>query len=124
MTPDPRPTAEAPDDDPRLWLEEIDGAEALAWVAAQNETTLAAFGDARFEADRDVLAELFGRPDNLPVIARRGRHIYNYWTDGSNPRGLWRRTSLASFRSETPEWELVLDLDALAAEEGEDWVWG
>src|SRR3954463_5804028 len=69
---DPRPTIEAPDDDPYLWLEEIDGERALAWVDAQNGATLARFGDRRFEADRDTLVAIYDRPDNIPVIARRG----------------------------------------------------
>ena len=72
VSPDLRPTLEAPDDDPYLWLEEIDGERALAWVEAQNAATLARFGDARFAADRDTLAAIFDRPDNIPLIARRG----------------------------------------------------
>src|SRR2546429_7476630 len=63
---DPRPIVEAPDDDPYLWLEEIDGKGALAWVDAQNAATLARFGDRRFEADRNTLAEIYDRPDNIP----------------------------------------------------------
>ncbi len=65
---DPRPTIEAPDDDPYLWLEEIDGERALAWVEAQNSATLAQFGDARFAADRDTLVAILRsarqHPDN------------------------------------------------------------
>ena len=41
--PDPRPTLDAPDDDPYLWLEEIEGARALDWVEAQNAATLNVF---------------------------------------------------------------------------------
>jgi prolyl oligopeptidase len=121
---DPRPTIEAPDDDPYLWLEEIDGERALAWVEAQNAATLARFGDQRFAADRDMLAAIFDRPDNLPIIARRGSRVFNFWKDAEHPRGLWRATSLDNYRSDAPEWEILLDLDALAATEGEDWVWG
>jgi prolyl oligopeptidase len=120
---DPRPTIGAPDDDPYLWLEEIDGARALAWVEAQNAATLARFGDARFEADRNTLAAIFDRPDNIPVIARRGSRVFNFWRDAGHPRGLWRATSLDSYRSEQPQWDILLDLDALAAKEGEDWTW-
>ena len=120
---DPRPTLEAPDDDPYLWLEEVDGERALAWVGAQNAATLARFGDSRFAADRDVLAAIFDRPDNLPLIARRGSRVFNFWKDAAHPRGLWRATTLESFRSETPQWEILLDLDALAARESEDWTW-
>ncbi len=122
-SPDPRPTPEASDDDPWLWLEEVDGTRALAWVEAQNAATLARFGGPRFEADRDALASLFDRPDNIPYVTRRGKWLYNMWRDAAHPRGLWRRTTLASFRTEGPAWESILDLDALAAAEGEDWVW-
>ncbi|MGC2199853.1 MAG: S9 family peptidase, partial [Stellaceae bacterium] len=120
---DPRPTVDAPDDDPYLWLEDIDGERALAWVEAQNAATLARFGDARFVADRDALAAIFDRPDNIPLIARRGARVFNFWKDAAHPRGLWRVTSLDSYRSEQPQWEVLLDLDALAAKEAEDWTW-
>jgi prolyl oligopeptidase len=121
--PDPRPTVEAPDDDPYLWLEEIDGERALAWVEAQNAVTLARFGDTRFAADRDTLAAIYDRPDNIPVIARRGPQVFNFWKDAAHPRGLWRVTTLDNYRGEQPEWDILLDLDALAAKEGEDWTW-
>jgi prolyl oligopeptidase len=123
MSVDARPTISAPDDDPYLWLEEIEGTQALAFVEAQNAATLARFGHAAFAADRDALAAIFDRPDNIPLVARRGAHLYNFWRDADNPRGLWRRTSLESYRSDAPQWDVVLDLDALAAREGEDWVW-
>jgi prolyl oligopeptidase len=120
---DPRPTIEAPDDDPYLWLEEIDGERALAWVEAQNAATLARLGDDRFAADRDTLAAIFDRPDNIPVIARRGAKVFNFWKDAEHPRGLWRATTLDSYRSKEPDWEILLDLDALSVKEREDWTW-
>ena len=123
MSLDPRPTIAAPDDDPYLWLEDIEGPTALAWVAAQNERTLSAFGTDEFAADRDVLAAIFDRPDKIPYIGRRGPYFYNFWTDAQHPRGLWRRTTPDSFRLEQPSWEILLDIDALAAAEGEDWIW-
>ncbi len=120
---DPRPTLEAPDDDPYLWLEEVDGERALAWVEAQNTATLARFGDRQFAEDRDVLRAIFDRPDNIPLIARRGSRVFNFWKDAAHLRGLWRATTLDSFRNEAPQWEILLDLDALALQEGEDWTW-
>ena len=123
QTPDPRPTLAAPDDDPYLWLEEVDGERALAWVETQSAATLTRFGDTRFAADRDTLAAIFDRPDNIPVIARRGTKVFNFWKDAAHPRGLWRTTTLDSYRGERPEWDILLDLDALAAREGEDWIW-
>src|SRR5262244_891473 len=98
--PDARPTIEAPDDDPYLWLEEIDTERALTWVEAQNAAALARFGDASFEADRDTLAAIYDRPDNIPVITRRGTKVSNSWKDAEHPRGLWSTTSLESYRDE------------------------
>jgi prolyl oligopeptidase len=120
---DPRPTLAAPDDDPYLWLEEVEGEQATAWADARTADTVARLADARYERDRDALRALLDRPDNLPVPARRGGLLYNFWRDAAQPRGLWRRTTLVSYRTPAPEWEVLLDLDALAAAEGEDWVW-
>jgi prolyl oligopeptidase len=120
---DERPTILEPDDDPYLWLEEIEGSRALAFVDAQNAVTLARFSNAGLTADRDALAAIYDRPDNIPIVTRRGSDLYNFWKDANNPRGLWRRTTLESFRSERPQWEIVLDLDELAAKEAEDWIW-
>jgi len=120
---DDRPTLKDPDDDPRLWLEEIDGAQATAWADRETARTLADFGDTGFERDRDALAAILDRDDRLPFVSRRGGLLYNFWQDGTHPRGLWRRTTLESYRLPNPEWETLLDLDALAAAEGEDWIW-
>ena len=123
IRPDPRPTLERPDDDPYLWLEAIDGTRAVAWADAQGAATLARFGGPRMEADTDLLAAILDRPDNIPVVTRRGDGLFNFWRDATNPRGLWRRTTLASYLSDAPDWEVLLDLDALAGAEDEDWVW-
>lgn len=118
------PTLSEPDNDPNLWLEEIDGAEAVGWVDAQSAKTRAAFDGAGFARDRADLLTIMDSPDKLPNITRRGNWIYNYWIDAANPKGLWRRTTMAAFRSGSPDWEIVLDLDALAAAEDRDWIWG
>lgn len=117
------PTLDHPDHDPWLWLEDVDGAQALEWVDAASARTTARLAGLAFEQARETLRGLLDRPDNLPVVARRGGLLYNFWKDAANPRGLWRRTTLASYRTATPEWDVLLDLDALAASEAEDWVW-
>jgi prolyl oligopeptidase len=119
---DDRPTLAAPDDDPYLWLEDIEGERALDFVGRQNSLTLEKFGDAGFAADRDTLAAIYDRPDNIPYVSRRGGLLYNFWKDANNPRGLWRRTTLAEYRGPNPKWDILLDLDKLAAEEGQDWL--
>ena len=118
------PNLDQPDDDPHLWLEEIEGEKAVKWVDAESAKTLAAFSGAGFEADRAALLAIMDSPDKLPHVSRRGAFLYNYWIDAAQPKGLWRRTTLDSFRSGAPAWETVLDLDALAEAEDEDWIWG
>ena len=121
---DPRPTADAPDDDPHLWLETVEGSEAVAWVERQNARTLERFADAGFAQDRDALRAILDRPDRIPFVSRRKDRLFNFWRDAANPQGIWRTTTLDSFRSATPQWRVLLDIDALAAAECEDWVFG
>ena len=117
------PTLAAPDDDPFLWLEEIDGARALAWTAEQTARTLKAFGGEAYARDRDALAAMWDRKDKTPMVTRRGGEVYNFWVDAEHKRGLWRRAPWAAYRDGEPDWEILLDLDALSLAEGEDWVW-
>ncbi len=119
---DDRPTIASPDDDPYLWLEQIEGERALAFVAQQSKLTLEKFGDAGFADDRDTLTAIYDRPDNIPYVTRRGGFLYNLWKDANNPRGIWRRTTLDEFRGPNPKWEVLLDVDKLALEENQDWI--
>lgn len=109
--------------DPFLWLEEVEGAQALGWVRSRNKVTGAALCDAAFEADVDAIYEIATRPDNIPFVTRRHGMLYNFWQDANHVRGLWRRTTMEEYRKPEPRWETVLDLDELARAEGEDWVW-
>ena len=110
-------------DDPYLWLEELASAEVRAWIAERNAATLGALADARFEADRSSVLDLLNADDRIPQIGRRGSFVYNFWKDAAHPKGIWRRTTLAEYRNKEPAWDVLLDVDALARAEGEDWVW-
>jgi len=120
---DARPTLSAPDDDPHLWLETIASPEVDAWVRERNGTTEAAFLDAATRADRDRLRAALDAPDKIPFVGRRGAHVYNFWQDAKNPRGLWRRSPYADWRVGAPVWDVLLDVDAINAAEAADWVW-
>ncbi|MBO0681462.1 S9 family peptidase [Mycolicibacterium sp. S2-37] len=109
--------------DPYLWLEDVTGDDALAWVRQHNEPTLADLGGDRFEQLRTEALEVLDTDARIPYVRRRGDHLYNFWRDAANPRGLWRRTTLESYRSEQPDWEVVIDVDALARADDENWVW-
>jgi prolyl oligopeptidase len=111
--------------DPFLWLEDVLGEPALAWVRernAQSQQVLEARPE--FAPIRDALLEMLNAKERIPQVSRRGESLYNLWQDESHPRGLWRRTTLEQYRRAEPAWETVLDLDALGAAEGENWVWG
>ncbi len=117
--------ASAPESaDPYLWLEDVLGDEALAWVRERNAQSRAALEAwPRFVETRDMMRALLDSEDQIPAVARRGDWFYNFWRDDRNPRGLWRRATLAEYRKPEPAWDVVIDLDALAAAEGENWVW-
>ncbi len=110
-------------DDPYLWLEDIDGEDALGWVRQRNSTTIAEFSDESFERMRAEALEVLDTDTRIPYVRRRGNHLYNFWRDAANPRGLWRRTTLASYRTDDPDWDVIIDVDELARADGENWVW-
>ncbi len=111
-------------DDAHGWLEDIDGAEAMAWVQARSTEAELDLGAAPvFEELRDGIQEALEAQDRIPLVAQAGEHLYGFWTDQTHPRGLWRRTTWESYRAAQTAWEVLLDLDALGAAEGETWVW-
>jgi prolyl oligopeptidase len=109
--------------DPYLWLEDVDGERALAWVREQNEATYRRLeGNELFDGlYRDALAVL-DSASRLPQVTQRGQWLYNLWKDADHPRGIYRRTTLAELRKDAPQWQVVVDVDALAASEGKPWV--
>lgn len=109
--------------DDHLALEEVDGAEAKAFVAASNEKALAALtGDRRYEPFRQQAEAILTATDRIPGVSFLGEGLGNFWQDAANPKGVWRRTTLDSYRTAQPQWETLLDIDALAKAEGKDWV--
>jgi prolyl oligopeptidase len=119
------PPNDSTTDDPYQWLEDVQGDRALAWVRERNAETLKDLG-ARpdFAPTRSALLAVLNSKDRIPSLRRIGDRLYNLWQDGTHKRGLWRRTTLAEYRKAQPDWETVLDLDALGAAENENWVWG
>ena len=116
--------AEAKPEDPFLWLEEVLGDKPLAWVAERNAKSKAELEAAPgFASLRDRLRRIYDSKEKIPMPEVRGKYVYNFWRDDTNPRGLYRRASLDEFKKPAPKWEVVLDLDALAKAEKENWVW-
>jgi len=109
--------------DPYLWLEDIRGEKALEWVKLRNETTLGVL-KARpgFQETYDKTLEILNANVRIPYPQIQGKYLYNFWQDEKNERGLWRRTTLAQYRRKLPQWEVLLNVDKLCQEEGEQWV--
>jgi prolyl oligopeptidase len=111
-------------DDPYLWLEEIEGEEALEWVTERSAKDTAILEEVPvFPEIREKLLEIYNSSDRIPSVVIRGAWLYNFWRDAEHVRGIWRRTFLDEYVKDEPSWEIVLDLDKLAEAEGENWVW-
>ncbi|NSX34233.1 S9 family peptidase [Brevundimonas vesicularis] len=109
--------------DDHLALEQVDGAEAMAFVAEENRKSLAVLtGDPRYETFRAEAQAILTATDRIPSPSFLGDGVGNFWQDATNPKGVWRRTTLDSYRTATPQWETLLDIDALSKAEGKDWV--
>jgi prolyl oligopeptidase len=110
--------------DPYQWLEDVTGDKALAWVKARNAESTAELASApAFQQLKKDLLAILDSSARIPYVAKRGPYFYNFWRDGKNPKGLWRRTTLEEYRKADPKWDVLIDLDALAKAESENWVW-
>jgi len=117
------PAAPIPDD-PHQWLEEVGGEKQLEWVKERNAKVTASLADNdAFRGLEKRILSILDSKDRIPMVGKIGKHFYNFWRDAKNPKGVWRRTSLEEYRKPQPAWETVIDLDALAAAEKENWVW-
>ncbi|NVD99446.1 prolyl oligopeptidase family serine peptidase [Massilia sp. BJB1822] len=116
--------AQAQQADPYQWLEEVGGDKPMAWVKDQNAAALKEL-EARpqFPALQARLKTILNSKERIPFVKKYGSHYYNFWKDEQHVRGIWRRTTLEQFQKAEPEWETVIDLDKLADEEKENWVW-
>ncbi len=119
-------TSEKPmnNDDPYLWLEQVEDKKALDWVREQNQTSKTALEASEgFEKLRSDLLAIYDSDANIPYANKEGEFYYNFWRDKANPQGLWRRTTLAEYKKDKPKWDVLIDVDALAKAEGINWVW-
>jgi prolyl oligopeptidase len=119
-TASPAVAPEPPDEN--VWLEEIYGEEPLAWVREQNARTEDLLEDADYAALEGGILEVLDSTDRIAMVGKRGDWYYNFWKDQANPKGLWRRTTWESYLTDSPEWDVLLDVDELAAAEGVEWV--
>ncbi|MBO4227513.1 prolyl oligopeptidase family protein [Bradyrhizobium neotropicale] len=110
-------------EDPFLWLEEIEGPRALAWARSENDKTLGELqSHPRYQRFYEDALTMLQAKDRIPYVSLGRRGLSNFWQDGNHVRGVWRHTTLESYRAPDPQWEIILDIDALALAEGKNWV--
>ena len=135
-------------DDPYLWLEQVESPEALDFARAANEACLQALGHPEHNKTTQSyqrILQVLESDDRIPHVTQFGVAVdnnnntdnnnnntdnntilMNFWKDASNPKGLWRTTTLQEYRSDDDDstnWTVVLNVDALAATDGVSWVW-
>ena len=116
--------AVAAQEDPYLWLEEVEGEKAIEWVKERNKHSLGLLqSDPRFEGLMESALRDYNAADKIPYGKLLGGAVHNFWQDDKNVRGIWRRASGRSYASGEAKWHTVLDVDKLAEEEGENWVY-
>lgn len=126
------PSLDQPLDDPRVWLEDVEGDKALAWVRERNAHAESAIGSPKSSPLYDRILSVLESKEKIPYVGRvlkssssgDEKLYYNFWQDEKHVRGIWRRCTLDEYRKAEPKWETVLDVDALGKTEGVSWVWG
>ena len=110
--------------DPYVWLEDVHGEKSLQWVHAQNEKALKLLkADPRYQAHYDTILGFLDAQDRVPLAGLDHNYAFNFWQDAAHPKGLWRRTSIEDYARPSPDWDILLDIDKLASDEHENWVW-
>ncbi|HWA88517.1 MAG TPA: prolyl oligopeptidase family serine peptidase [Rhizomicrobium sp.] len=113
----------AADDDPNLWLSDIHGEKAQAWVKEHNAKSEALLkADPRYAQYHAAILKSLDTKDRIPLGNLDHGKLYNFWQDGEHVRGLWRRAAMAEYRKADPKWQVLLDVDKLDAAEHKDWV--
>jgi len=111
-------------EDSYMWLEEVDGQEALEFVKHESEKTYEKLkASNHYQGIYDKALEIYNSTDRIAYPTTYGEYVYNFWKDKDHVRGIWRRTLKADYISGEPRWETILDIDALAEADGKKWVY-
>ena len=111
-------------DDPYMWLEEVDGEKALAFVNEENKKTEDRLKNLPYYQDIfDRSLEIYNSTDRIVYPETRGNYVYNFWKDENHVRGIWRRALKTDYINGTAKWETILDIDALSKKDNIKWVY-
>ncbi|GKY91272.1 hypothetical protein MPSEU_000099700 [Mayamaea pseudoterrestris] len=117
------------EEDPYIWLEEIDSKDSLDFAKAANDACLSALGNPESSVSYAKILATLESNDRIPHATQHGHDkdgnaiVFNFWKDNKNPKGLWRKTTMESYKTSSPTWTTVLDIDELSAKDGVSWVY-
>ena len=111
-------------DDPYMWLEEVDSEKSLAFVTDLNKKTEEKLTNQPYYKDiYNNALEIYNSTDRIAYPSTNGDYVYNFWKDKDHVRGIWRRTLRADYISGNPNWETLLDIDAMSEKDNVKWVY-
>ena len=111
-------------EDPYLWLEDIDGEKSLEFVKKQNKITQDKLSSiAEYQAIYDKSLEIYNSKDRIAYPSTYGEFVYNFWKDKDHVRGIWRRSPKKEYINGNPTWEILLDLDEMSKTDDIKWVY-
>jgi prolyl oligopeptidase len=106
------------------YLEQVEGSEALAFAVKNNALSDDRLkNDPRYSPTFDEIFKIVSAKDKLPVFYQINHDIYNFWQDDVHIKGILRKTSIEAFNAKEIHWQTVLDIDKLAKDEGQNWVY-
>lgn len=118
------------EDDPYVWLEDVESDESMDFARSNNQACLQALGNPETTSTYRRVLEVSESEDRIPFVSLFGQDdntgesiLFNFWKDASNPKGLWRQTTMESYKQKQPVWKTVLNVDDLAEKDGIGWVW-
>jgi prolyl oligopeptidase len=125
------------DDDPYIWLEDVESEESLSFAKSANEKCLASLGDPTDKPTYERVLKILESKDRIAHVTNHGRDgtsestsnnqriYYNFWKDSDHPKGIWRKTTEDEYNNpkDDPIWTTVLDIDELAKKDDISWVY-
>ncbi|WP_240609562.1 prolyl oligopeptidase family serine peptidase [Phenylobacterium deserti] len=116
--------APAPTNDPYAYMEEIEGARAMQFANDENARSLPQLqNDPRYAGLYADALKIATATDRIPGVYFAGDgSLRDFWQDAQHVRGLWRTTSLESYRAGKPQFRTLIDVDAMSKAENANWV--
>ena len=83
------------EEDPYIWLEEVESEESLTFAKSSNDECLKALGDPTKGPTYDRILAVLESKDRIPYASKMGLNeqgeevLFNFWKDAANPKGTY-----------------------------------